>query len=121
MEKQLRERVVFARQDVLNDPPFSRMNLISCRNLLIYLNASKQNQLIDTFRFALREDGYLLLGTSESVAARSREFKTFPARRISTSASRDPRQRPSPPGKSAQGASRTALGPGFLAVSVHPI
>lgn len=75
VEKRLRERVVFAQQNILSDPPFSRLDLISCRNLLIYLDAAHQGQLIETFHFALNENGFLALGTSESVPANSRLFK----------------------------------------------
>lgn len=62
----LRESVVFAVQDVLADPPFSRLDLISCRNLLIYLRPEAQAKVISIFHFALREGGILLLGASET-------------------------------------------------------
>lgn len=75
VEKRLRERVVFAQQNILADPPFSRLDLVSCRNLLIYLDSAHQKQLIQTFHFALKEDGFLMLGTSETVSSQSREFK----------------------------------------------
>ena len=77
VEKRLRERVVFAQQNVLADPPFSRLDLVSCRNLMIYLDAVHQKKVIETFHFALRENGYLILGTSESVSSPSREFRTL--------------------------------------------
>ena len=77
VHKRLRERVVFAHQDILHDPPFSRLDLVSCRNLLIYLDAAHQRQLMDTFHFALREEGFLLLGTSETVSTQSRKFKSI--------------------------------------------
>lgn len=67
IKKALRELVVFARQNLLADPPFSRMDLISCRNLLIYLEPSLQQKALPTFHYALKPDGYLLLGASESV------------------------------------------------------
>ncbi|MDA8390647.1 MAG: PAS domain S-box protein [Gammaproteobacteria bacterium] len=66
--KELRERIVFARHNLLGDPPFSRMNLVSCRNLLIYLDAPAQARLIANFHYALRPDGFLFLGASESIA-----------------------------------------------------
>lgn len=66
--KPLREIVVFARQNLLSDPPFSRMDLISCRNLLIYLEPTLQKKAISTFHYALKRQGYLLLGSSESIA-----------------------------------------------------
>ena len=77
VEKRLRERVVFAQQNLLADPPFSRLDLVSCRNLMIYLDTAHQKQVIETFHFALKEDGYLMLGTSETVPSNSREFKTL--------------------------------------------
>lgn len=64
--KELRETVLFAPHNVLRDPPFSRMDLISCRNLLIYLNRETQIRVMDLFHFGLRQDGYLFLGSSES-------------------------------------------------------
>lgn len=64
--RELRDRVVFAVHNVLRDPPFSRLHLISCRNLLIYLDRDLQRQLMEVFGYALREDGTLLLGASET-------------------------------------------------------
>lgn len=66
--KPLREMVVFARQNLIGDPPFSRMDLISCRNLLIYLEPSVQNKAIPTFHYALKPGGFLFLGASESIS-----------------------------------------------------
>jgi two-component system CheB/CheR fusion protein len=65
--KPLREMVVFARQNLISDPPFSRMNLISCRNLLIYLEPSLQKKALPTFHYALKPGGVLFLGSSESI------------------------------------------------------
>ncbi len=62
----LRATVVFTVQDVLADPPFSRIDLVSCRNLLIYLGPEAQARVISLFNFALREGGILLLGTAET-------------------------------------------------------
>lgn len=76
IRKHLRERVVFAQHNVLTDPPFSRLDLVSCRNLLIYLDNNHQRRLLETFHFALRENGFLLLGTSESSGSNSQEFAT---------------------------------------------
>ena len=64
---ELRAAVVFTVQDVLADPPFSRLDLVSCRNLLIYLRPEAQAKVISLFHFALREGGILLLGSSETV------------------------------------------------------
>lgn len=62
----LRGSVVFTVQDVLTDPPFSRMDIVSCRNLLIYLKPEAQAKVIGLFHFALRKDGLLMLGMAES-------------------------------------------------------
>lgn len=62
----LRGSVVFTVQDVINDPPFSRMDLVSCRNLLIYLKPGAQAKVIGLFHFALRENGILMLGMAET-------------------------------------------------------
>ncbi|HEV2329661.1 MAG TPA: chemotaxis protein CheB [Verrucomicrobiae bacterium] len=67
--KQLREMVVFARQNLISDPPFSRMDLISCRNLLIYLELGLQKQVLPTFHYALKPEGFLFLGASESIGS----------------------------------------------------
>jgi two-component system CheB/CheR fusion protein len=66
--KELREMCIFSAHNVLRDPPFSKLGLVSCRNLLIYLNPPLQSQLLRTFHYALRPDGFLLLGNTESVA-----------------------------------------------------
>ena len=63
---ELRAAVVFAVQDVLADPPFSRLDLVSCRNLLIYLRSEAQAKVVSLFHYALREGGILVLGTSET-------------------------------------------------------
>ena len=73
--KPLREIVVFARQNVISDPPFSRMDLISCRNLLIYLEPSLQKKAIPTFHYALKPQGFLFLGASESTGGYSDLFE----------------------------------------------
>ncbi|WDZ98469.1 chemotaxis protein CheB [Herbaspirillum sp. WKF16] len=70
----LREKVLFASHNVLRDPPFSRVNLISCRNLLIYLNRDVQEKVLEMFHFALTPGGFLFLGSSESADIASRFF-----------------------------------------------
>lgn len=65
--KSLRDRIVFARQDLVKDPPFSRMDVIACRNLLIYLSSDLQRRIIPMFHYALVRGGILFLGRSESV------------------------------------------------------
>jgi len=65
--KSLREMVVFARQDAISDPPFSRMDLICCRNLMIYLEPGLQKKMFSAFHYALKPEGVLFLGASESI------------------------------------------------------
>jgi len=67
IRKGIRDLLVFSEQDLIKDPPFSRLDLISCRNLLIYLGGPVQKRIIPLFHFALSPGGYLFLGSSESV------------------------------------------------------
>ncbi len=67
INKGIRDMLVFSEQNVIKDPPFSRLDLISCRNLLIYLGGTLQKKLIPLFHYALNPNGYLFLGTSETV------------------------------------------------------
>jgi two-component system, chemotaxis family, CheB/CheR fusion protein len=69
VQKPIRDMCVFARQNVAKDSPFSRIDLISCRNLLIYLSAKLQRKVMPIFHYALNADGYLVLGNSESVGS----------------------------------------------------
>ncbi|SOE91942.1 two-component system, chemotaxis family, CheB/CheR fusion protein [Burkholderia sp. D7] len=66
INKSVRETVLFAPHNLLRDPPFSQVDLVSCRNLLIYLDRSVQCQIFQTFHFALKPGGFLFLGSSES-------------------------------------------------------
>src|SRR5438874_1750688 len=84
ISKSIRDMCIFAQHNVLNDPPFSQMDLVCCRNLLIYLEPVLQNRVIAMFHYATRPDGYLLLGTSEGVgtatnlfSAEDRTYKIF--------------------------------------------
>lgn len=72
--KELRDMCIFSVHSVIRDPPFSRLDLISCRNLLIYLKPSLQAQIIPLFHYSLREGGYLFLGPSENVTRYSELF-----------------------------------------------
>jgi two-component system CheB/CheR fusion protein len=74
VSRELREPIVFSVHDLLADPPFSRLDLISCRNLLIYLRPEVQQKVLSLFHFALGEGGILFLGTSESVGGASDDF-----------------------------------------------
>jgi two-component system CheB/CheR fusion protein len=67
ISKSIRDLVVFAEQDTLKDPPFSKLDLISCRNLLIYLGGEAQKKLLPLFHYALNQDRYLFLGNSETI------------------------------------------------------
>ncbi len=67
INQSIRDRVLFARHDVILDPPFTRLDLIACRNLLIYFDPKLQQRLIPLFHYSLRPGGLLLLGSSESV------------------------------------------------------
>lgn len=73
--KSLRDLCIFARQDVTRDPPFSRLDLVSCRNLLIYLDTRAQRRVMQVFHYALRPHGFLMLGPSETVGAVSDLFE----------------------------------------------
>jgi two-component system CheB/CheR fusion protein len=66
IRKGIRDRILFAAHNVLRDPPFSRLDMVSCRNLLIYLNREVQARVLEMFHFALKPGGYLFLGSSES-------------------------------------------------------
>ncbi|HEY6032705.1 MAG TPA: CheR family methyltransferase, partial [Kofleriaceae bacterium] len=80
--KELRELILFSPHNVLRDPPFSRLDLVSCRNLLIYLNREAQNRVLTMFHFGLRTDGRLFLGSSESAEGTSLFGVVDPKHRI---------------------------------------
>jgi two-component system CheB/CheR fusion protein len=77
VNKLIRDILVFSEQDVIKDPPFSRLDLISCRNLLIYMDQELHRKLIPLFHYALNPGGFLFLGTSESVGDRVELFVTL--------------------------------------------
>jgi two-component system, chemotaxis family, CheB/CheR fusion protein len=97
VRKEIREKILFAKHSLLLDPPFSQIDLIVCRNLLIYLDREVQRDIMQMFHFALRPGGYLFLGTSESadgcldlftpVDKRNRIFR---AKSVSTNTRRTP-------------------------------
>ena len=72
--KQVRDRCVFARHDLGKDPPFSRLDLISCRNVLIYMGAALQERVLSFFHYALKPAGFLLLGKSEALGPSAHLF-----------------------------------------------
>ena len=86
VSSEIRDSVVFAAHNVLRDPPFSKLHLISCRNLLIYLDRGLQQQLQNVFRYGLRDDGYLFIGLSETADRElfdslDKQYRIFRARR----------------------------------------
>jgi two-component system CheB/CheR fusion protein len=74
---ELRELVLFASHNILSDPSFGHLDLISCRNLLIYLNGTAQERVLETFHFALNPEGYLFLGSADSADSASDLFATL--------------------------------------------
>ena len=112
LAKQVRDLCVFSAHNVLRDPPFSRIDLVSCRNLLIYFGSEAQNQVIPIFHYALRPDGHLFLGTSENIGGFSDLFlpvdkkqRIFRRRSDTATSVRLPlaigRQRAGPPGEAS--------------------
>ncbi len=73
--KELREMCVFAPHNILRDPPFSRMDFVSCCNLLIYFDSFAQKKVFTTFHFALNDSGYLMLGKAETIGTSSSYFE----------------------------------------------
>lgn len=67
VKKQLREMLVFATQSIIKDPPFSRLDLVCCRNVLIYMDSILQKKIIPIFHYTLNQNGYMFLGSSESI------------------------------------------------------
>lgn len=102
IRREVRETVMFANHNFLKDPPFSHLDLISCRNVMIYLNQVAQERVTETFHFALNPGSYLFLGSSESVdgaadlyAAYNREHHIFQSRQASQRAYSIPQSSPS--------------------------
>ena len=75
--KPIRDLCVFARHDVTSDPPFSKLDLVSCRNLLIYLDQPAQERVLPIFHYALRPGGFLVLGSSESIGSSADLFASL--------------------------------------------
>ena len=91
VRREIRERVLFAVHNVIKDPPFSHLDLVTCRNLLIYLNQTAQKRVMDVLHFALNPGGYLMLGASESVDGASdlyvavdKEHRIYQGRAVET-------------------------------------
>lgn len=81
VQRSLRDKMVFATQDLLTDPPFSNLHLITCRNLLIYLEPAAIQHVLSMFHSALRPGGYLLLGDGEALSPRQKGFEPDSTRR----------------------------------------
>ncbi len=76
IRKEIRDCAIFSIQDVVKDPPFSKLNLVCCRNLLIYLNTTAQKRILPLFHYTLNPEGILLLGSSETIGSFSNLFTT---------------------------------------------
>ncbi|MCM3273250.1 CheR family methyltransferase [Paenibacillus elgii] len=77
IDKDIRKMVVFAHHNMVEDPPFSRLDLIACRNLLIYLRSETQQKMLSTFHFALNPDGFMFLGPSETIGRLTHLFVPY--------------------------------------------
>ena len=77
IDKSIRDCIIFSEQNLIKDPPFSRIDLISCRNLLIYFNAELQKKLMPLFHYALKPDGLLFLGSAEGIGDFTRLFASL--------------------------------------------
>ncbi|MCU7855758.1 MAG: chemotaxis protein CheR, partial [Candidatus Thiodiazotropha sp. (ex Lucinoma borealis)] len=77
INKSIREMLVFALQNVIKDPPFTKLDILSCRNLLIYLGPELQKKLLPVFHYSLKPDGILILGTSESIGHNTELFSSL--------------------------------------------
>jgi two-component system CheB/CheR fusion protein len=78
--KDLRRSVIFGRNDLVQDAPISRVDMLLCRNTLMYFNVEAQSQIIDRFHFALREDGHLFLGKAEMLLSDGERFNVVSMR-----------------------------------------
>jgi len=101
VRKQIRDRVVFAVQNVIKDPPFSKIDLVSCRNLLIYMDSKLQKKVLPLCHYILNKNGILFLGTSESIGEFTdffhpidRKWKIFQRKDVSVTAAVDYPARP---------------------------
>jgi two-component system CheB/CheR fusion protein len=91
VNKTIRDLCVFARQDLTRDPPFSKLDLIVCRNVLIYMGAELQKKLITVFHYALKPAGYLVLGSAETIGIHAdlfsvtdKKFRVYQKKLVST-------------------------------------
>jgi len=77
IQKSIRDMIVFSEQDIIKDPPFSKLDLLSCRNVMIYMDRELQKKLISIFHYALKPGGFLFLGPSETVGEFENIFDTL--------------------------------------------
>jgi two-component system CheB/CheR fusion protein len=77
VKKEVRECIIFAAHNLISDPPFSRLDIVICRNVLIYLNPTVQQYLMGMFSMVLNSGGYLFLGSSETIGAQQKHFETI--------------------------------------------
>ena len=78
--KEIREAIIFATQNVIMDPPFTKLDIISCRNLLIYLMPEAQEKLLSHFHYSLNPGGFLFLGSSETIGVSTGLFSPLPGK-----------------------------------------
>lgn len=118
----LREICLFSAHNLLRDAPFSKLDLIACRNLLIYLTPELQNRLIPLFHYALNDAGYLFLGTSENVTRHSRLFATTDkVHRIFRRKAQLERRLPEFPLTAPEGARRKLATPLHVVIDQEPL
>ncbi|MDQ2103237.1 chemotaxis protein CheB [Azospirillum isscasi] len=80
VSREIRRMVVFAAHNIMRDPPFTKIDLVSCRNLLIYMDSPLQRKVLGLFQYALRQSGFLFLGTSETLGDLSADFHVLDSR-----------------------------------------
>lgn len=114
INKAVRESIVFASHNLTTDPPFSKLDLVVCRNLLIYLNPVNQRKLLSLFHFVLNPGGYLFLGSSENIGNVARHFEALSKQwRIYRHTDSAPRRPPLLPISSGLAGSREIPGSGI--------
>ncbi|MEJ5268228.1 MAG: protein-glutamate O-methyltransferase CheR [Bacteroidales bacterium] len=77
IDEKLRKLIIFAFHDVINDPPFIKIDFLSCRNLFIYLKPEIQTKVLSNFRFSLKQNGFLMLGISETIGEMNKYFEAY--------------------------------------------
>ncbi|KRB81818.1 chemotaxis protein CheB [Duganella sp. Root198D2] len=107
IRKELRNMIIFAQQNIISDPPFTKLDILSCRNLLIYFNPKLQEQLIPLFHYALKPEGLLVLGSADTPGSYNELFTPVPGcgriyRRLDASTQRVANYFPTKIAKAAQ-------------------